>query len=65
MRTRFFALYVATFVYTAFAQERAAPLRIDLKRPVQEISADLHVSSEQFVACFAGVTPAAGGASRS
>ena len=45
MRTRFFALYVATFVYTAFAQERAAPLRNDLKRPVQEISADLHVSS--------------------
>ena len=63
MRLNIYLLLTLALLGSAHAQERERPrpLGNDPKRPVQQISRDLNVSSEQFVSCFEGVRPASQG----
>ena len=61
MNYRFFSILLCClFVSNAFA--KPPPMKNDPKRPVKDISHDLGITSEQFVACFNNVKPTPGGA---
>lgn len=50
------------FSFISQALAAPAPLKSDPKRPVKEISRDLGITEDQFVACFNHVNPTPGGA---
>ncbi len=53
-------LFFSVFALLAASAEQPI-LKNDPKRPVKEISRDLGVASDQFVACFNNVSPTPGG----
>ncbi len=56
----FFFMFGFLFITTAVANPPV--MKNDPKRPVNDISRDLGITPEQFVACFNNVNPTPGGA---
>ena len=59
--TSLIASMVAILVFAGVVSAQAAQLRHDPKRPTDQISADLGVTEEQFIACFWNVRPETNG----